>query len=56
MIVYMYYGLLPEIKLSYLNLSYICTNIIKSIKIVCVWGGGGEGTKIYIATYEHSIL
>ena len=39
MIVYMYYGLLPEIKLSYLILSYICTNIIKSIKIVCVGGG-----------------
>ena len=35
---------------------YICTNIIKSIKIVCVCGGGGGGTKIYIATYEHNIL
>ena len=48
MIVYMYYGLLPEIKLSYLILSYICTNIIKSIKIVCVWGGGGGKAQKFI--------
>ena len=48
MIVYMYYGLLPEIKLSYLILSYICTNIIKSIKIVCVWGGGGKAQKFIL--------
>ena len=44
----MYYGLLPEIKLSYLILSYICTNIIKSIKIVCVWGGGGGKAQKFI--------